>query len=150
MATTNPGAALTNINTALTPPGQQPTDAVTGASFNGTNVLDSSSAGGSNSSLSFVSGFNAVANNVTTTNMSLSSVYTSAGPGGGAGVRFFGASTGRMAVAGTYDLTRLHSTASGGTTVTLVDAQDILTAVNVALSSATNYAATIGTIHDRM
>ncbi len=53
---TNPGADIGNINTSLASLGQQLTDAVNGASFNGTNVLN-----GSLTSLNFVSGFNATA-----------------------------------------------------------------------------------------
>ena len=51
---TEPGANITNINTALASLGKQLTDAVTAASFNGLNVLN-----GSVTALSFVSGFNA-------------------------------------------------------------------------------------------
>ncbi|MGO9420203.1 flagellin N-terminal helical domain-containing protein [Roseiarcus sp.] len=50
----NPGASLTNINTSLASLGQQLTDAVNGASFNGLNVLN-----GSQTTMNFVSGFNA-------------------------------------------------------------------------------------------
>ncbi len=145
---TNPGAALNDINTTLASLGQQLTDAVTGASFNGTNVLDGSSIAGSNSSVSFVSGFNAVSNNVTTIGMSLTAVYTA--NSGGAGTGVLGAATGTTATAGTYDLTLLGSSASGGTQVTAANAQDILTAVNSALNSVTNYAAQIGATQDRM
>jgi flagellin len=53
---TNPGADLANINTSLAALGQQLTEAVNGASFNGLNVLN-----GSVASLNFVSGFNATA-----------------------------------------------------------------------------------------
>src|SRR5208337_2282230 len=45
---------LTNINTSLASLGQQLTDAVNGASFNGLNVLN-----GSQTTMNFVSGFNA-------------------------------------------------------------------------------------------
>ncbi len=145
---TNPGAALSDINTTLASLGQQLTDAVTGASFNGINVLDGSSIAGSNTSVSFVSGFNATTNNVTTISMSLSAVYTA--NSGGAGTGVLGQATGTTSIAGTYDLTLLGSTASGGTTVTAANAQDILTAVNSALGSVTNYAAQIGATQDRM
>ena len=145
---TNPGAALTNINTTLASLGQQLTDAVTGASFNGTNVLDGSSIAGSNTNVSFVSGFNAVSNNVTTIGMNLTSVYTA--NSGGAGTGVLGAATGTTALAGSYDLTLLGSSASGGTSITAANAQDILTAVNSALSSVTNYAAQIGATQGRM
>ncbi len=53
---TEPGAEIGNINTSLASLGQQLTDAVNGASFNGMNVLN-----GSLTSLNFVSGFNATA-----------------------------------------------------------------------------------------
>jgi flagellin len=145
---TNPGAALTNINTTLASLGQQLTDAVTGASFNGTNVLDGSSIAGSNASVSFVSGFNASTNNVTTIGMSLNAVYTA--NSGSAGTGFLGAATGTTTIAGTYDLTLLGSASGGGTAVTATNAQDMLTAVNAALSSVTNYATQIGATQDRM
>jgi flagellin len=53
---TEPGANITNINTSLASLGQQLTDAVNAASFNGLNVLN-----GSVASLNFVSGYNASA-----------------------------------------------------------------------------------------
>ena len=53
---TEPGAELGNINTSLASLGQQLTDAVNAASFNGMNVLN-----GSLTALNFVSGFNAMA-----------------------------------------------------------------------------------------
>ena len=53
---TNPGANIGNINTSLASLGQQLTDAVNGASFNGMNVLN-----GSLTTINFVSGFNASA-----------------------------------------------------------------------------------------
>jgi flagellin len=53
---TEPGAEIGNINTSLASLGQQLTDAVNGASFNGMNVLN-----GSVASLNFVAGFNASA-----------------------------------------------------------------------------------------
>jgi flagellin len=144
---TNPGSALTNINTTLGSLGQQLTDAVTGASFNGINVIDGSSIAGSATSVSFVSGFNATTNNVTSISMSLTALYT-ANAGGGAGTGTLGQAVGTTAIAGTYDLTQLGS--SGGTAVTASNSQDILTAVNSVLSSITNYAASIGATQDRM
>jgi flagellin len=51
---TEPGADIGNINTSLSELGQQLTDAVNAASFNGLNVLN-----GSVASLNFVAGFNA-------------------------------------------------------------------------------------------
>ena len=145
---TNPGASLININTTLASLGQQLTDAVTGASFNGINVLDGSSIAGSSTSVAFVSGYNATTANVTTVGLNLTSVYTAAA--GSAGTGILGAAVGTTAVAGTYDLTLLGSSSGGGTTVTAANAQDMLTAVNAALSAVTNYAAQIGATQDRM
>jgi flagellin len=145
---TNPGAAIGNINTTLSSLGQQLTDAVSGASFNGINVLDGSSIAGSTSAVNFVSGFNAVTNNVTTINMSLNSVYTSAGGGGGNGTGYL-VQTGTTSLAQQYDLTQLGNGANAVATDGS-NAQDILTAVNGALSAITNYAATIGATQDRM
>ncbi len=142
---TNPGAALNDINTTLSSLGSQLTDALTGASFNGTNVLDGSTIAGSSSSVSFVSGFNATTNNVTTINMSLTALYT-ANSGGGSGTGTLGVATGTTSIAGSYDLTQLGS----GTSVTATNAADILTAVNAALTSVTNYSAQIGSTQDRM
>ncbi len=144
---TNPGAALTNINTTLASLGQQLTDAVTGASFNGTNVLDGSTVAGSSSSVSFVSGFNAATNNVTTISMSLSAIYTPVSGSAGSGT--LGTAAGASGT--TYDLTQLGT--SSGTTITggtSGNASDVLTAVVSALSSVTNYAAQIGATQDRM
>jgi flagellin len=52
---TNPGANVANINTSLASLSAQLTDAIGGASFNGTNILN----GSIQSQLSFVSGFDA-------------------------------------------------------------------------------------------
>jgi flagellin len=54
---TEPGAEIGNINTSLASLGQQLTDAVNGASFNGLNILN-----GSTTTLQFVSGFDASSN----------------------------------------------------------------------------------------
>jgi flagellin len=54
---TNPGANLTTINTQLTSLAAQLTDAIAGASFNGTNILNGSIS--SATAMSFVSGFDA-------------------------------------------------------------------------------------------
>jgi flagellin len=53
----NPGAVIGDINTSLASLGQQLTDAVNGASFNGLNVLNGSQV----DAMTFVSGFNASA-----------------------------------------------------------------------------------------
>ncbi|MDE3176555.1 MAG: flagellin [Pseudomonadota bacterium] len=147
---TNPGAALNNINTTLAALGQQLTDAVTGASFNGINVVDGSSIAGSSTSISFVSGYNAATANVTAVGMSMTSIYTADPTAGNAGTGILGVAVGTTTLAGTYDLTQLGASTAGGTAVTASNAQDILTAVNAALNSVTNYAASIGATQDRM
>ena len=146
---TNPGAALGDINTTLASLGQQLTDAVTGASFNGTNVLDGSTIGATAGTVSFVSGFNAATNNVTAISMTTQSLYTASTTAGAAGTGVL-LSTGTTTLAGTYDLTQLGATTAGGTTITATNASDVLTAVNAALTSVTNYAASIGATQDRM
>ena len=178
---TNPGADLTNIGTTLASLGQQLTDAVTGASFNGTNILDGTNTavfGSStpNTTISFVSGFNATTNNVTLVTMNLPDIngssaaglYNSGGnaPGSGtAGTGVLGAAVGTVTgQAQTYDLTQLAYYSSGGgtstatlgnssstfNTLTTSNIQDMLTAVNSALGNVTNYAAQIGATQDRM
>jgi flagellin len=64
-----PGADIGNINTTLTSLGQQLTDAVKGASFNGLNILN----GSQTAALNFVAGFNA-----TSTGGSLNTISFSA------------------------------------------------------------------------
>src|SRR5271156_5397837 len=54
---TNPGADIANINISLASLSSQLTDAISGASFNGTNILNGTAA----ASMSFVSGFDASA-----------------------------------------------------------------------------------------
>jgi flagellin len=61
----NPGADLTQIQTTLTALGHQLSDAVTGASFNGLNLLDGSQDA---APLSFVSGYNVSSAGVATFN----------------------------------------------------------------------------------
>jgi flagellin len=139
---TNPGADLTNVGTTLASLGQQLTDAVTGASFNGTNILDGSSVAGSSTntnvtppvtSVAFVSGFNASVsvNNVTTINMNLSIVYsttaanngvpTQGATSGQAGTGMLGAATGTVATSQgggvSYDLTQLAYYGNQGSVV---------------------------------
>ena len=188
---TNPGADLTNIGTTLSSLGQQLSDAVTGASFNGSNILDGSQGTGTAASVSFVSGFNAASgvNNVTTINMGVTTVLgattysggtASSGAGtGSAGTGILGTATGTFlsgstitsGTSGSYDLTQLAyyggssasstdvtaatlgtavSSTAGFSTLNPNQIQDMLTAVNAALTSVTNYAATIGATQDRM
>jgi flagellin len=144
----NPGAALADINSTLASLGQQLTDAITGASFNGTNILDGSSIGsGGGSSVTFVSGFNASTgvDNITTISMSTQALYNSANATVGNSDLV---QTGTTSIAGTYDLSKLGS--SSGTTITATNASDALTAVNSALSAITQYSANIGATQDRM
>ena len=61
---TNPGADVSTINTTLASLGKQLTDAVSGASFNGLNLLDGSNPG----ALNFVSGYNQTSAGVGTFN----------------------------------------------------------------------------------
>jgi len=188
---TNPGADLTNIGTTLDALGQQLTDAVTGASFNGTNVLDGSTLAGeytdanTKTEVSFVAGFNAstTVNNLTTIDMEVQGVYsvsaatagnpptaTQGATSGQPGAGILGAAQGTALTAlggtsGTYDLTQLDYYANGGggtatpslgttngqfSTLSTGQIKDMLTAVTSALSSVTNYAATIGATQDRM
>ena len=131
-----PGASITDIQTTLTSLGSQLKDAVSGASFNGLNVLD-----GSTSSLDFVAGFNASSaggklNTISFTSNSL--IDATAGQGileGGSGI-----ATG----AGT-DLLTLGTTVSDATS-----ASTALTGVATVLAKVTTYAATIGATQDRM
>lgn len=61
----NPGADINTLNTTLTALGQQLTQAVSGASFNGLNLLDGSTAA---APLNFVSGYNVSSTGVATFN----------------------------------------------------------------------------------
>ena len=146
---TNPGAALGDINTTLSSLGKQLTDAITGASFNGTNILDGSTIGATAGTVTFVSGFNASTNNVTSISMTTQALYTASATAGAAGSGVL-LQTGTTALAGTYDLSQLGATTTGGTTITAANASDVLTAVNAALTAVTNYAAGIGATQDRM
>src|SRR6202451_3122978 len=72
---TEPGAQIGSINTSLASLGQQLTDAVNAASFNGLNVLN-----GSVASLNFVAGFNASATggSINTISFTTQALYGSA------------------------------------------------------------------------
>jgi flagellin len=157
---TNPGANYTNINATLSQYGQELTDAVNGAYFNGANVLDGSQATGGNTSINFVSGYYATSTNqttssgstqygldVTTVSLGLQTLYTPSSGSQGTGLLV---ATGTTNVAGTYDLTQLGSSSGGGTALSATNAQDVLTAISASLSSITNYAAQIGATQDRL
>ncbi len=70
----NPGANIGNINTSLASLGAQLTDAVNAASFNGLNVLN-----GTQSTLSFVAGFNASATGGTVNTISFAAAALTGG-----------------------------------------------------------------------
>jgi flagellin len=78
----NPGANIANINTTLASLSAQLTDAVNGASFNGTNVLNGSITTSLAAPMSFVSGFDASATGgtVSTINFQTQALTGGAGP----------------------------------------------------------------------
>jgi flagellin len=146
---TNPGADIGNIQTTLTQLGNQLSDAVNGASFNGLNVTDGSQ---SAAALNFVSGFNATAtggtiNTINFTTLALISTTSggqAATPPLAAGSGILEGGTG-AAAGGGQDLLTL------GTFVTdAATANTALAGVATVLNSVTNYAATIGATQDRM
>ncbi len=122
----NPGADITAIQTTVLALGKQLLDAVSGASFNGVNLLDGSQDA---APLQFVSGFNATSTGGTFNTISFQS---SALYNGGAGAL----------VQGGTDLTNI--------TVTSATAASQLQNVQAALSAVTAYSATIGSTQDRM
>jgi flagellin len=168
-----PGANLTNISTSLSSYGLALTDAVNSAYFNGINVLDGTA--NSSGTVSFVSGFYAANSGslgtvslgsttvstlfglgLTTISLSLETVYSASSntantngagqaPASGSSLLY---AVGTTASAGTYDLTQLGSSVTTSTTQTALE--DMLTAVNSALTNVTNYAATIGATQDRL
>jgi flagellin len=122
----NPGADITDIQTTITALGKQLTDAVSGASFNGVNLIDGSQDA---AAMLFVSGFNA-----TPTGGSLNTIsfQTAALYNAGAGSLFQGGT----------DLTNI--------TVTSATAATELQNVQAALTAVTDYSSQIGSIQDRM
>jgi flagellin len=123
---TNPGAAITEIQTTITALGQQLTDAVNGASFNGLNLLDGSQDA---TPLAFVSGFNATAAGGTVNTISFQTAA------------LYNAGAGSLVQGGT-DLTNI--------TVTAATASTELTNVQAALTAVTQYSSLIGSTQDRM
>jgi flagellin len=123
---TNPGAAITEIQTTITALGQQLTDAVNGASFNGLNLLNGSQDA---TPLAFVSGFNATAAGGTVNTISFQTAA------------LYNAGAGSLVQAGT-DLTNI--------TVTAATASTELTNVQAALTAVTQYSSLIGSTQDRM
>src|SRR5262249_22390543 len=125
------------------------TDAIRSASFNGLNVVDGSIVTGT---IAFVSGFNASAagGTVTTIGMGLSSLSTI-----GAAAATATDLLNPLVNAANIDLTGGTGLATPPATSTFqisgtMTAADMLTAVNDALASVTNYAAAIGATQNRM
>ena len=135
---TNPGAAIGNIDTTLAALGKQLQDAVSGASFNGLNVLD----GSQTAALGFVAGFNASATGGTVNTISFTSSALIDGTGSGKGILEGG--TGSATATGTNLLT-LSTVATSAAT-----ASTALQGVATVLNAVTNYAASIGATQDRM
>jgi flagellin len=77
----NPGASITNINTTLASLSAQLTDAVNGASFNGTNVLNGSIVTSLAAPMSFVSGFDASATGGTVSTIAFQTQALTGGAG---------------------------------------------------------------------
>jgi flagellin len=119
---TNPGAEIGNINTSLASLGQQLTDAVNGASFNGTNVLN-----GSLTTLDFVSGFNATSNGgtVNTISFTASALYG-------------------LATGGTSTSTTSQSTLTDSTTIGQLQTQFAADTADTAAVTAGTISATYG------
>jgi flagellin len=174
---TNPGADIGNLNTTLAQLGQQLTDAVSGASFNGLNVLDGSQASAAGAlpanTLAFVSGFNATAAggtintiNLTTQALFVSSATTTANANAVAASGILQGGTGSAAgsetgptgnattTANALDLTSLGTgTEALGSVVgtsAATQATQYLSQVATTLNQVTNYAAQIGATQDRM
>jgi flagellin len=120
---TNPGADLANINTSLAALGQQLTEAVNGASFNGLNVLN-----GSVASLNFVSGFNATATGGTVNTIAFTTQA------------LYGLATG-----GTSTSTTSQSTVSDPTTMAQLQAQFAADTADTTAVTAGTVTATYGT-----
>jgi flagellin len=120
---TNPGADLANINTSLAALGQQLTEAVSGASFNGLNVLN-----GSVASLNFVSGFNATATGGTVNTIAFTTQA------------LYGLATG-----GTSTSTTSQSTVSDPTTMAQLQAQFAADTPDTTAVTAGTVTATYGT-----
>jgi len=155
---TNPGASITNLNTTLSQLGQQLTDAVSGASFNGLNILDGSVTGtatNGTASLKFVAGFNATATGgtVNTIGLQTQTLYANASPtaSNSALVQTLNPPADSADTSSTsFDLTTYGSTSGTAVASDGSNAGDMLTAAEQAMSAVTSYAATIGATQDRM
>jgi flagellin len=120
---TEPGADIGNINTSLASLGQQLTDAVNAASFNGLNVLN-----GSIASLNFVAGFNATATGGTISTISFTTQA------------LYGLATG-----GTSTSTTSQSTLTDPTTIAQLQTQFAADTADTTAVTAGTVTATYGT-----
>ena len=121
----NPGAVIGDINTSLASLSQRLTDAVNGASFNGLNVLN-----GTQSTMSFVAGYNASATGGSVNTISLTA----------------------QALNGTAGQATTNSTVSGAAMTSLLTQVDAAT-LNLAPATAGNpqvYQGTDGSGHDTL
>jgi len=139
---TNPGASISNIQTTLQSLGSQLQDAVSGASFNGLNVLDNSVT----ATLNFVAGFNAsttggTINTISFTAKSLVDSGSTVGTSAAAGT----AGTGLLDGGGAVNLLNLANSVTDAAT-----ANTALGNVATVLNTITTYAANIGATQDRM
>ena len=142
-----PGASISDIQTTLFSLGSQLQDAVSGASFNGLNVLD----GSQTTALGFVAGFNASTTGGSINTISFTANALIDATTTGAGILEGG--TGSATTTGTTDLLTLGGTTAAGTSAVVTDAASAKTAlagVATVLNAVTNYAATIGATQDRM
>jgi len=112
---TNPGADIGNINTTLASLGQQLTDAVNGASFNGLNILN----GSITTALNFVAGFNATTSGGSFNNIS----FTAQALTGAAGVT---TTTPAPEITSATTIASLNALADNSTTATLGYGTDII------------------------
>ena len=120
---TEPGAQIGNINTSLASLGQQLTDAVNAASFNGLNVLN-----GSVASLNFVAGYNASATGGTINTIGFTTQA------------LYGLATG-----GTSTSTTSQSTLTDPTTIAQLQTQFAADTADTTAVTAGNVTATYGT-----
>jgi flagellin len=155
----NPGASIANLNTTLTQLGKQLTDAVSGASFNGLNILNGSvttTQTDGTASLDFVAGFNATSSGGTVNTIGLTSqtLYASVlTPSAKNSALVQTLATGSITDTNDTSSTAFDLTTYGSGVAVASDganAADMLTAAEQAMSKVTSYAATIGATQDRM
>jgi flagellin len=130
---TNPGANLATINTQLTSLSAQLTDAIAGASFNGTNILN----GTAPASMLFVSGFDASSTGGAISTIGFTTQALTGGPGSAVSQTAAGTSVVGSATAGTPGaaLAALYTAPPANTTLG-IDAP-VITATPGAAASGT-------------